>query len=338
MESRAIYLLTGAAGFLGSTVCRLLLDMGKNVRALVLPGDKAAKFVPEDVQIVEGDLCDTDDIDRFFDVGQDRDVYVIHCASIVTVNPDYNPKVMAVNVGGTQHVIEACRNCKGFKKLVYVGSTGAIPTLPKGTAHREVTEFSPERIHDCYGKSKAAASNLILDAAESGLEACIVMPTGIMGPGDNSISTTTETVLRILKGEMSVGIAGSFNMADVRDLAAGVVSAVEKGRRGESYILGNEVVSFKEFARLLREESGCRRIRFFLPCGLARKIASHMEKKAAKSGTKPLLTTYSIEVLDKNNAYDSTKASKELGYSCRSYRETIRDEVDWLKSSGLIAS
>lgn len=242
METSSIYLLTGASGFLGSNICRQLLDAGKQVRAFILPGDKAAGFIPVGVQIVEGDLSD-----------------------------------------------------------------------------------------------KAEASNLVLDAAAEGMDACIVMPTGIMGPGDNSISTTTGTVIRILKGEMSMGIDGSFNMADVRDLAAGVISAVAKGRRGESYILGNEVVTFKEFARLLSDESGCRRMRFFLPCGLARRIAASLERKASRKGEKPLLTTYSVDVLAMNNEYDSSKAGNELGYRCRPYRQTIREEVDWLRNEGLLA-
>ena len=336
MEKDSIYLLTGASGFLGGTICRQLVDAGKKVSTIVLPGDKAARYIPVGVKVIEGDLCNPDDISRFFDVEDGLKVYVIHCASIVTVNPDYNPKVMEVNVGGTRNIIEACRSCKGFRKLVYVGSTGAMPVLPKGTVHKEIMRFSPELIGDCYGKSKAEASNLVLDAAQKDLDACIVMPTGIMGPGDNSISTTTGTVLRILKGEMSMGIAGSFNMADVRDLAAGVIAALEKGRRGETYILGNEAVSFRTFSRILSDESGCGRIRFFLPCGIARKIASFMEKKAARNGTRPLLTTYSIDVLDRNNEYDSSKAKKELGYSSRTYRETLRDEVAWIKAQGLL--
>lgn len=337
MEKDSIYLLTGAAGFLGSNICRQLVDAGKKVRALVLPGDKAAKFIPAGVRKVEGDLCDMNDIGTFFDVDENLDVYVIHCGSIVSVNPEYDPKVMSVNVDGTENIINACRTCKGFRKLVYVGSTGALPTLPKGKVHKEIGRFNPDLIHDCYGKSKALASNLVLDAAKKGLDACIVMPTGIMGPGDDSISTTTATVLRILKGEMSMGINGSFNMADVRDLARGVIGAVEKGRKGETYILGNDAVTFKDFARLLCEESGCKRIRFFLPCVLAKKIAAHSEKKAARTGSKPLLTTYSVEVLAKNNEYSSAKAEKELGYSCRPYRQTIKDEVEWIKSKGLLA-
>lgn len=131
-----------------------------------------------------------------FDVGNDADIYVIHCASIVTVNPEYNPKVMEVNVGGTRNIIDACLECKGFRKLVYVGSTGAIPALPKGYIHREVGGFKPELLRDCYSRSKADASNLVLDAAKRGLDACIVMPTGIMGPGDSSVSKTTGTVIR----------------------------------------------------------------------------------------------------------------------------------------------
>ncbi|MDE5776276.1 MAG: NAD-dependent epimerase/dehydratase family protein, partial [Treponemataceae bacterium] len=98
----SIYLVTGAAGFLGGTVARKLAERGAKVRAFVLPGDKAAKYIPQSVEIVEGDLCDISALERFFSVPEGTDIFVLHIASIVTVNPEFSQVVYDVNVGGTK--------------------------------------------------------------------------------------------------------------------------------------------------------------------------------------------------------------------------------------------
>ena len=338
MKNR-IYLVTGAAGFLGGTICRQLVERGERVRAFVLPNDKAIKYVPREAEIVEGDLCDIESLERFFLVPKNLEVIVMHIASIVTVNPEYNQKVMDVNVGGTENIIDMCKkyNCN---KLVYCSSTGAIPELPKGEKIAETEDFhtlDPEKDVGCYSQSKAQATQLVLDAAKEGLNACVVHPSGILGPEDFAVGETTSTLIKIINGEMPAGIAGSFNLCDVRDLAKGAISAADKGRQGECYILGNDEVSFKDFAKLVSEESGCKGVKFFLPLGMANAMAKLMEKKAEKKGEKPLMTTFSVYNLARNNDFDSSKAKKELGYKTRSYRETIRDEIDWLKCAGMIA-
>lgn len=337
--SDRLFLVTGAAGFLGGTVCRQLIVKGERVRALVLPGDKAMKFVPAEAEICEGDLTDPDAIRRFFSAAEGTELYVIHCASIVTVNPDYNPKVMDVNVQGTKNIIECCHSTPGFRKLVYVSSTGAIPESPKGTPIHETNLFDPEKVVGCYSQSKALATQAALDAAQKrGLNACVVHPSGIMGPEDYAIGETTSTMIKIINGEMPMGIDGTFNLCDVRDLAAGCIAAVEKGRKGECYILGNKEVRFRDFAKLVAEEANCKAPSLFLPCGVASFMAGILEKKAKKTGKKPLLTTFSIYNLARNNDFNSSKAAQELGYHTRSYRETMHDEIAWLKATGKIGT
>lgn len=331
-----MYLVTGAAGFLGGTIARQLVERGEIVRAFVLPNDKAIRFVPKEAEIIEGDLCDKASLARFFDVPADRQFIVIHCASIVTVNPEFIQKVMDVNYGGTLNVLEQCKAHLNFKKLVYVSSTGCIPELPKGQPIKEIKHFSPEGLPDCYSQTKAMATQAVLHAAKDGLNTCVVHPTGIMGPEDFAVGHTTKVLIQIIKGEMSAAIAGSFNLADVRDLAAGTIAAADKGRKGECYILGNDAVSFKDFTKIVSDESGCKKVGFFLPGKLAFFIAKKMEKKAAKKGSKPQMTTYAVWNLMRNNVFDSTKARKELGYRTRSYRETMHDQIQWLKSEGLI--
>ena len=335
--SNTLYLVTGAAGFLGGHICRQLLERGDKVRAFALPGDKAIQYIPEGVEVVEGNLCNMEDVEKFFTVEAGVETICLHIASVVTVTPDYSPLVMNVNVGGTKNIIHCCKKHEECKKLVYCSSTGAIPEEKKGRKIREVMYFDEDQTVGCYSRSKALATQAVLDAANiEGLNACVVHPSGILGPEDPALGETTKTVIDIIKGEMPMGMDGSFNLCDVRDLAAGTIAAADKGRKGECYILANEEVSFRDFCKLLNEESGCKPIKQFLPLGLAYKLAALMEKMAAKSGKQPLMTTFSVYNLARNNTFDYSKAERELGYTTRPYVETIRDEIAWLKENGHI--
>lgn len=335
-----IYLVTGAAGFLGSNVCKQLLEKGEKVRALVLPNDKSVKYIPEEVEVCLGDLCNEDSLEEFFTVPEGMNSVVIHCASMVTVDPTYSEKLMAVNVGGTRNVITKCLAHPECLKMVYVSSTGAIPEAPMGTKIKEVQKFEPcdpSKVVGAYSQSKAKATQMVLDAVKvMGLKACVVHPSGILGPNDHAVGETTDTLIKIIKGEMPIGMQGSFNLCDVRDLAAGCIAAVDKGRVGECYILANEQVTLKQLCEMLHEECNCQKIKFYLPLDLADKIAHTLEKKAEKTGEKPMMTTFSVYNLARNNDFDYSKAKEELGYNTRPYAETIHDEVEWLKAESLI--
>jgi len=178
---------------------------------------------------------------------------------------------------------------------------------------------------------------MVLDSVKvMGLKACVVHPSGILGPNDHALGETTRTVLQIIKGEMPMGMQGSFNLCDVRDLAAGTIAAIDKGRVGECYILANEPVTLKEMCEMIQRECTAKKISVYLPLGLADKIAQMLEKQAEKSGKKPLMTTFSVYNLARNNVFDYSKAKRELGYTTRSYQETIHDEVRWMIEEGLI--
>ncbi|MFA0815913.1 MAG: NAD-dependent epimerase/dehydratase family protein [Anaerofustis sp.] len=333
-----IYLITGAAGFLGSNICNQLLERGDYVRAFVLSGDKSVKFLSKEVEICEGDLCDPASIDRFFKIPQGMESVVIHCASMVTVNPDFNQKLVDINVGGTRNIIDACMNHPECKKMVYVSSTGAIPERPKGQKIKEVDQFDPDSVVGWYSRTKAIASQDVLDAiSQKGLNACIVHPSGILGPNDYAVGEVTKTIIQIVNGEMPIGMQGSFNLCDVRDLANGCIMAADKGRKGECYILGNEEVTLKELCQLLQNDLGCKPIRFYLPLGIADFIAKKMEAKAKKTGKQPIMTSFSVYNLARNNAFDYSKAEIELGYKTRPYTETLHDEAQWLRCEGKIA-
>lgn len=340
MDQDRYYLLTGAAGFLGTNICMQLLEQDCKVRALVLPGDASVKYIPEAVEVVFGDLCDAGSLEPFFAIPEGKTSVIIHCASLVTVDPQYSEKLMAVNVGGTRNIITKVLAHPECEKMVYVSSTGAIPELPHGTKITEVDRFDPcdpEKVVGAYSQSKAKATQMVLDAVRvMGLKACVVHPSGILGPNDHAIGETTRTLLQIIQGQMPMGMQGSFNLCDVRDLAAGTIAAVDRGRVGECYILANEPVTLKEMCRMLHQECNAREIKFYLPLNLADVLARGMEKQAAKSGKKPLMTTFSVYNLARNNEFDYSKAQRELGYSTRPYQQTIHDEVQWFIQEGLI--
>lgn len=341
MNKERYYLLTGAAGFLGSNICAQLLAEGKKVRALVLPNDKSVKFIPKEVEVVIGDLCDESSLEPFFAVPEGCTSVVIHCASMVTVDPAFSEKLMAVNVGGTRNIISKVLAHPECEKMVYVSSTGAIPEQPHGTPITEVSKFTPcdpEKVVGAYSLSKATATQMVLDSVNvMGLKACVVHPSGILGPNDHALGETTRTVLQIIKGEMPMGMQGSFNLCDVRDLAAGTIAAVDKGRVGECYILANEPVTLREICEMIRQECTAKKISVYLPLGLADMLARMLEKQAKKNGKKPLMTTFSVYNLARNNVFDYSKAQRELGYTTRPYQKTIHDEVRWLIEKGLIA-
>lgn len=197
---KTLYLVTGAAGYLGGEVCRQLVERGLHGRALVLPGDKTAQYIPREIEQCEGDLCDTASLERFFSVAPDTETIVLHCASMVALGNERRELVMKVNVQGTQNIIDQCFARLECKKLVYVGSTGAIQELPHGQRMKESECFVPEESFGVYGQSKAMASQLVLDAAKAGLNACIVMPSGILGPGDAACGPVNADARRSLGG------------------------------------------------------------------------------------------------------------------------------------------
>lgn len=339
MNINTTYLLTGAAGFLGINICTQLIERGEHIRAFVLKGDPARKYLPAEVEVFEGDLCSAEDCEAFFNIPEGSQSVCIHCASMVTIDPGYSEKLIAVNVGGTENMLAAAKHHPECRKFVYVSSTGAIPELPAGQPIREVNQFVPyeeEKVVGWYSRSKAMATQKVLDAAHAGLNACVVHPSGIIGPNDPAIGQTTRTLTQILNGEMPIGMAGSFNMVDVRDLAAGTIAAADKGRKGECYILSNDEVTLKEMCRMLKEDTGCKGCMFYLPLSFAHFAAKQMEKSAAKKGTKPVLTEFAVYNLERNNCFDCSKARNELGFAPRPYAETLHDTAAWLKATGKI--
>lgn len=328
-----IFLLTGAAGFLGSNISRVLIERGEKIRALVLNGDPAVQYVPDGVEIVYGDLTDRESLRPFFDVADGMEVIVIHCASMVYLQYTENQKVYDVNVTGTQNMVDLCIE-KKVKKLVYISSTGAIKEAPAGeqiVEPRTKEDIVPDEVVGCYSRTKALATQIVLDAFETkGLDVSIVYPAGICGPYDYAFGPTAEFVENLCNGTMPVGVEGTFNSVDARDLAEGVVACVEKGKPGEGYIMSNDLLTIEHMCQIMCEVSGASMPGTFISAEMMKMgaIAQIPDGEGKEAQIKEI--EYSVYNMTRNNNFSCEKAKRELGYRTRPVEETISDEVAWL--------
>ena len=326
------YLVTGATGFLGRAVVELLSAMGARVTALTLPGDPAAHSLPREVKTVEGDVCSPDSLQAFFQDCGTNDC-VIHCAGMVAIRTSPGKRLRQINVDGTRNVLSLCGD-RSIGRLVYVSSVHAIPEKKKGQIVTEVQDFSPKRVRGHYAKSKAEATALALEAAKSGMNACVVHPSGIVGPGDTAMGSMSSMIASFCKGRLPVGVKGGYDFVDVRDVARGIVSCCSRGRAGECYILSGEYVPIPKMLKLLARETGRKPIRLFVPAFLARIIAPFAEGISLLRHEKPYFTPYAVSVLFSNGRFSHAKAAEELGYAPRPFEKTLRDTLTWLRTTG----
>ena len=331
---KKIFLVTGACGHLGNTIVRMLLDRGEAVRGFVLPQEDAGMFEGMPVALVRGDVRDRESLEALFE-GLDRDaeVYVIHTAGIVSITEKMPENLWEVNVAGTRNVVELCLE-HGVKKLVHVSSVHAIPERENFRIIREVRRFHERWVHGGYAKTKAEASQLVLDAVEQGLPAVIVHPSGIIGPWDYGHNHLMEMVKSYLNGKLPACVHGGYDFVDVRDVALGCLAAAERGRVGQCYILSNRHYEITEVLSMLGELCSRRPVPA-LPLWLARLAAPFAEYHARRTRQTPLFTRYSLKTLHGNDKFSHEQASRDLDYHPRDLYDTLRDTVDWLEQEGL---
>ncbi len=331
----SIYLITGAAGNLGSSVARELASRHCRIRALVLPNDKSAQRLVQGIELIEGDVLNKSDLMRFFDVEEGLDIYVIHTAGIVTTYWEFVQKVYDVNVNGTRNVVEQCIASK-VKKLVYVSSVHAIPELPHGQVITEVNAFDPKKIVGFYGKTKAEASQIVMDAVcEYNLNASIIFPSGLCGPYDYAKGHVTQLLIDGSHNRLPMGVHGGYDFVDVRDVAKGIVECCMFGRKGEGYILSNRYVPVEEILHLVHEKTGAKLVKYMAPMWLLSMLVPLFRWYYKSKKRPPIFTKYSLYTLKSNSQFCCDKAKRELGYKARPFEQTITDALCWVKSEDM---
>ena len=322
------YIITGATGHLGSTILRLLRRTGEPVRALVLPGEPREQ-VSGQITYVTGDVREPDSLRPLFEAGDPAETVVIHSAGIIDISGKLSPALRAVNVEGTRNLLKLCQ-AYGVSRLVHVSSVHAIPELPQGQVIREVDTFDPDLVVGGYAKAKAEATQSVLDAAEDGLNAVVVHPSGILGPYDEGRNHLVHMVKTFLAGKLPGAVKGGYDFVDVRDVAKGCLLAAQRGLRGRCYILSGHFAEVQELLALAGRQAG-RKAPPLLPRPLARAAAPFLEAAALGRHERPLYTRYSLYTLTSNACFSHQRATEELGYQPRKLSATVRDMVDWLQ-------
>lgn len=322
------YLVTGATGFLGRAVAEELVRRKAQVHALVLHDDPCINLLPKEVHTVIGDVCDKGSLSDFF-ADADSRTCVIHCAGIVSVASRPGPRLYQVNVGGTWRVLRQCM-AHNVGKMVYVSSVHAIPEKPKGCIITEDCEFSPGLVDGDYAKSKAAATELVFDAAERGLNASIVLPSGIIGPGDLQGGSFTSMARSFLAGKLPLAVRGGYDFVDVRDVANGILACSESGEPGKGYILSGCYVTIRRMLQLVGKAAKLKHRPICLPLGLARLAAPYYERRSLRERKPLFFTPYSVSVLASNGQFSHAAASECFAYQPRPMEETLGDMTAWL--------
>jgi dihydroflavonol-4-reductase len=322
-------LVTGASGHVGAALVRLLVERGMRVRALVHADARALAGL--DVEAVAGDVRSPEDVRRAAD-GVDT---CFHLAARISIVGDRDGQVREVNVGGTRTVVDACR-AAGVRRLVHCSSVHAFAP-PGGAA--PLDEGAPLAVAPgtpAYDRSKAEGHRLVLEAARDGLDAVIACPTAVLGPYDFKPSHTGRMLLALAHDRLPAVVDGGFDWVDVRDVAAGLLAAAERGRRGASYLLGGHWATVAELAGLAGRAGGFRPPAVAVPLGLARLGAPLALLWSRLRGTDPLFTPESLRALRTAPMVDSSRARRELGYDARPLAETVRDGIGWMARAGML--
>lgn len=330
------YIVTGAAGHLGNTIVKRLIEQGESVFCLVLPGEAGKADIPSAAAVFTGNVLNPDTLRPIFGQASGDDFIVIHCAGIISIASRAKKLVYDVNVGGTDNILAMCREYRATR-LIYISSVHAIPELPEGQLITETKDFSPDKVRGGYAKTKATATGNVLRAAADWLDACVVHPSGICGPGDYGRGNITQMIIDFSRRHLTAGLGrGGYDFVDVRDVADGVISACRHGLRGETYILSNRYYSIRELLDTMHRVTEQKPVRTFLPIWFAKLTAPLAELYYAILRQPPLYTPYSLYTLTSNSNFSHAKADAALGYTCRPIEQTLRDAYDWLINHGRI--
>lgn len=330
-----IFIVTGANGFLGNNIVRKLVKNPDNeVRALTLPNSNNI-LSNLNCKIYEGDVTKIETLNQIFSVEEDAKLYVIHCAAIVYIKSKYDDKVYDVNVNGTKNIITKVLEKKA--KLVYVSSVHALTEKPDNQVISEITDFDENKVVGEYAKTKAITARYVLNMVkQKNLDACILHPSGIIGPNDFSNTHLTQLIVDFVNGRLRACVKGGYDFVDVRDVADGVISACFNGKRGNCYILSNRYVEIKELLDIVSDVANIKKIKNVLPMFFAKFTAPLSEAYYAILKQPPLYTKYSLYTLTSNSNFSNKKAKLELGFNNRNLKDTIKDTIKWLNDNNRI--
>lgn len=322
-------LVTGATGFLGNHLVRGLCAGGGANQIRVFSQTRSESLAALGVEVVTGSVTDPAAVARAVEgVGG-----IYHLAGFVSRKPEDGPRMYEVHVEGTRILCAAARQA-GVRRIVVASTSGTIAVSERSDEKSDETCPAPLALISRwpYYASKYYQEEAARRACGDGLELVIVNPSLLLGPGDDRLSSTRD-VLSFLARDIPMTPAGGLNLVDVRDVAAVLPAAMERGRPGERYLLGGHNWSFSDYfgrlARLTKVAAPLLRA----PPGRLSYYATHVQAALyRKIGRTPPVEPAAVEMASHFWYFDSTRAAQELGFLPREAAATLFDTVAYIRS------
>jgi dihydroflavonol-4-reductase len=324
-------LVTGATGFVGAAIARVLGSAGWQVRALARAGSDRGNLQRLAVEVVEGDLADPASLERA----------LAGCSALFHAAADYRlgardpAQLYRTNVEGTRNILNAARRA-GVARTVYTSSVATIGIPPDGSPGGESTPVALSQMIGHYKRSKYLAEEVAREAARSGMPVIIVNPSTPVGPGDIKPTPTGQLVLDAAAGRMPAYVDTGLNIVHVDDVAAGHLLAYERGASGERYILGGEDMTLETILTLIARIVGRKPPSLRLPYAAVLPVAYLAEALARITGRPGRVTLEGVRMSRKRMFFSSGRAVTELGYRWRPPLEAFEDAIRWYRERGLL--
>jgi dihydroflavonol-4-reductase len=317
-------LVTGGSGFIGQHLVATLVASGRQTRVLDLrPAGRAVA----NVKYIKGSVLDRSLVDQALD-GVDE---VYHLAGLPGMWVAHKDDFHAVNCRGTEVVISAARK-RGVARFLHCSTESILfRSAPKGDAGVEDTLLSADDMPGPYTRSKLLAERLATEAAASGFPVVIGSPTMPIGPHDHNLTPPTAMLRHFLGKRFQFYLDFVLNLVDVRDVAAGLVLAMERGRVGQRYILGGESIPLKKLLEYVAAISGRDSLRIPVPGRLAEVTAAILEFMADHvTRAPPSATAEAVRIALRSTALSTERAQRELGYAPRPIESALRETITYL--------
>ena len=322
--------VTGATGFVGSHVARVLVEQGADLRLLVRSSSDPKNIQQLNADRVVGDLCDPESIDRAM-AGCD---VVFHVAADYRLWVRDPAQMYRANVEGTRTILQAARKNR-VRRVVYTSSVATMGFTVKNNPVDESSPVSLENMIGHYKRSKYMAEEVALAAGHDGIDVVVVNPSTPVGEQDIKPTPTGRIVVDFLKKKFPAYVDTGLNLVDVRECARGHAAALEKGRNGERYILGGENLTLKQILDKLAAITGLPSPRVRLPYAVA--LASGVVDTVVTGVVlrrEPRVTLDAVRMGRKKMFVSSAKAERELGWKAVPVDDALRRAVQWFQDNG----
>jgi len=323
-------LVTGGAGFIGSHLVSLLVRRGAAVRVLERPG-AAVDHLPRDlIDVVFADVRDRAAVAR----AVRGCPLVYHLAANPNLWTHRRGHFTRVNYRGTVHVLDAALEA-GARRVLHTSTESILTRAGQSGAIRADQHVRLEDALGPYCRSKLLAERHAFRLARSGAPVVIVNPTIPVGPGDRGRSPPTQMILDFCRGRRREYLGGDLNLIDVRDVAEGMLRAMDRGRPGRRYLLGAENHTIREVFALLAGLTGLPEPARRVPYGVAL-AAAHVSEFVADAWTRrmPLATVTGVRLTRRVMRFDARESLDELGLRPRPVRDALADALAWFREVG----